>query len=198
MKTADHVNWVWSILGSLTTAVALISLAQRIGDIKLASLPALYLGYYRGVIATLTGWIPLPFGWKIAQWYSDLMTLGAVLLLTLVRADKVAPLNPDAGVVAYQRNLPKGRRILGDLLGVLVFAILILLPPLALIFAGLLILRSYFYWKKGGGELSFGHGWRSNVQSLDAAAIYWFKTLVTLIVVVLVSTFAFFILNGTQ
>jgi len=198
MKTASHINWVWSILGSLTTAVAVISLVQKIGDIELASLPALYLGYYRGVIATLTGWIPLPFGWKIAQWYADLMTLGVVLLLTLGRADKVAPLNPDAGLVAYQRNLSKGRRILGDLLGVLVFAILILLPPLALIYSGLIIWRSYSYWKEGGGELSFGHGWGSKVQSLDAAARYWFKTLATLIVVVLVSTFTFFILNGVQ
>jgi hypothetical protein len=198
VKTADHVNWFWSILGSLTTAVAVISLVQRIGDIKLASLPALYLGYYRGVVATLTGWIPLPFGWKISQWYAGLMTLGAVLLLTLGRADKVAPLNPDESIVAYQRNLSKGRKILNDLRGVLVLAILVLLPPLALIFAGLIVLRSYYYWKEGGGELSFGRGWESKVQSLDAAARYWFKTLATLIVVVLVSTFVFFILNGVQ
>ncbi len=172
--------------------MAVISLVQRIGGIELASLPEQYLDYYRNFVLTLTGWIPLPFGWSIAQWYADLMSIGAVLLLTLGRTEKIAPLQPEPGIVNYVQNMSKSEKILRNIGGLIFFTFLVLLAPLAIIFSIMLVVRAFIFMKEGGLEMNFGH----RVQSLDSAVDYWFKTLSLLLMVILVATFLFFLLNG--
>ncbi|HNP50530.1 MAG TPA: hypothetical protein PKJ85_01890 [Nitrosomonas nitrosa] len=201
MKISDNFSWIWSILGSLGTAVAIISLIQKIGDIELASLPAQYLGYYRSFVSTLIGWIPLPFEWKIAQWYADLMTIGAVLLLTLGRTEKIAPLNPEPSLVNYPQKIDKRTKIFHNILGFLYFFFIVFLAPIAIILSILMIVRAYFFWRIKSRESNFRFSSQSGgleVQSLNIASRYWFKTLTLLFTIVFSATTLFFLLNGLQ
>lgn len=87
-----HWQWVWALLGALASSATIISMLQHWAEIPLADLPAQFLAYYRGLIATLFGWIPLPFGWVIPPWYGDVLALTLVLALTRERTKSVAPL----------------------------------------------------------------------------------------------------------
>lgn len=71
-------QFIMALLGSLVSAAALISLVQSIGKIELADLPARYLDYYRALWRLLVDWIPLPFGWRLPQWYLDAAALAAI------------------------------------------------------------------------------------------------------------------------
>ncbi|HVY07507.1 MAG TPA: hypothetical protein VHB46_16145 [Burkholderiales bacterium] len=77
-----------SVFGTLTTIASVISLVQHWGDIRLAAIPAAYLEYYRALLQGILGWISLPLGFRLPQWYLDLLAVNGVMAGAAVRAIK--------------------------------------------------------------------------------------------------------------
>ncbi len=81
----DEFSFWWQLLGGLTSAVSLISLAQKAFSIGLAPLFAGILDYYRAIFYPLIEGLLFFVPFHLPDWYKDLFCLAFVFGLALVR-----------------------------------------------------------------------------------------------------------------
>ena len=187
-----QLNWIWSTLGAVASSAALTSLFQRVGDIELAEVPAQYLQYYRSLIAALTGWIPLPFGWVIQQWYADLMGLAAILATTLVRTERLVPLGPISGYPYEPISTPNA---LATVLSYTAF------PPLVIIGLAIGIGKATYlarHYHDRDRALIIAEALRTEegFPTAQETGRYWQRIFILFLVVSLGTSFIFFLASG--
>jgi len=90
-KRSGGFFWFYALLGSIFSALAIVSLMQKVFDIGLVPVMQEILDYYRGLVHPimhwLLGWVRwlLP-DWQIPEWVKDLYTISFVGGATMGRA----------------------------------------------------------------------------------------------------------------
>jgi hypothetical protein len=79
-----------AVFGTVTSAAAIISLIQHRAEIEVVAIPALALSYYRGLIQGCVGWIPALVGWEWQQWALDLLAVSSCVGGAAIRAIKAS------------------------------------------------------------------------------------------------------------
>ncbi len=186
--------WVWSILGSLVTSVSIISIIQRLGDIQLHKFPEEYLAYYRSIMSTLTSWIPLPFDLLIAQWYADLMSISVILILTVARTAKIVPIRHEGNLIVAANKKAVNKNVLYNLFTTSVtLFLMLLLAPLTIVWYLLYIFITYVAYQGENTELDYNYV--KGMPNMKESLRMWFKTLSIMLVIIVLATVIFFIIN---
>ncbi len=193
-STKGSFLWVWSILGSITTAVSVISIVQRMGDIQLHKIPFEYLTYYRSIVFSLTEWIPLPFSWSFPLWYTDLMIICAITIFTVARTIKLVPIKHEGNLIAdaYKRRLGKKNVPPSMVRQTITIFIIWVLAPLTILWCAFAVYILYYKWKNPSSRYEINY---VDSSSLGATLDTWFRVLFIMLGITIFTTFVFFLTN---
>lgn len=99
----SQIVWTMSLLGSIVSAAAIISLIQKIGDITISEFFLNLLEYYRSITRTFVDWIPFPYDFKIPQWYLDAFVVNSFFTSSYIRTKSLLSTKGKKIRVSYVR-----------------------------------------------------------------------------------------------